>query len=181
MAGGRAAWPAACLVIGVSAGVGCGPKPALGPAPPATAAAVSSGTGVRVTLLWSVPVDLDLYVTDPSLETVYFANPRSQTGGRLEQDVTCESIHSREGTLVERAEWAKASKGRYRVGVDFMEPCGSEIDETQFRVVTEVSGKRQERAARILKGRFEPVVLEFDVPSESGETAPVPNTNRRGS
>jgi hypothetical protein len=171
----------AWVAIAASALAGCRAKPPVALAPPAMAPVASRAAGVRVTLLWSSPVDLDLYVTDPSLETVYFANSRSQTGGRLEQDVTCKGIAGGGGALTERAEWAEASKGRYRVGVDFMEDCGSEIDETEFRVVTEVSGKRRERAAKILKGRFEPVVLEFDVPGESGETAPVPKTNRRGS
>jgi hypothetical protein len=173
----RAIW----MLIAASAVAGCSAKPVAGPAPAAIAPAAVRASGVRVTLLWSSPVDLDLYVTDPSLETVYFANSPSQTGGRLERDVTCKSVGGGAGNLMERAEWAKASKGRYRVGVDFMEDCGSEIDETEFRVVIEASGTRRERAAKVLKGRFQPVVLEFDVPGESGETAPVPKTSRRGS
>jgi hypothetical protein len=170
----------AWVAIAASTLAGCRTKAPVAPTPPAVAPVALQAAGVRVTLLWSSPVDLDLYVTDPSLETVYFANSPSQAGGRLEQDVTCKTVRSR-GTLIERAEWAKAAKGRYRVGVDFMEDCGSEIDETEFRVVTEGSGERLERVAKILKGRFQPVVLEFDVPRESGETSPIPNTNRRGS
>jgi hypothetical protein len=169
------------VAIATSALAGCRARAPVAPAPSTLAPVAVQAAAVSVTLLWASPVDLDLYVTDPSLETVYFANSQSQTGGRLERDVTCNGIGGGGGTRTERAEWAKASKGRYRVGVDFMEDCGSEIDETEFRVVTEVSGKRQERVARILKGRFQPVVVEFDVPSESGETAPVPRTNRRGS
>src|SRR5437660_179716 len=173
----RAIW----VAIAASTVASCRAQPAVTPAPPAMVPVALQAAAVRVTLLWSSPVDLDLYVTDPSLETVYFANSQSQTGGRLEQDVTCKAIRGGGGTLIERAEWAKPSTGRYRVGVDFMEDCGSEIDETEFRVVTEVSGKREERVAKILKGRFQPVVLEFDVPRKSGETPPIPSTNRRGS
>ncbi len=49
------------------------PPPAGPPEPPRP--------GVTVTLRWTAAVDLDLYVTDPALETVYFANPRTASGG----------------------------------------------------------------------------------------------------
>src|SRR5437764_12126764 len=106
------------VVIGVSAVpmVGCRARPAAAPAPPPMTVAGTPTEGVSVALLWSAPVDLDLYVTDPSLETVYFANPRSQSGGRLKQDVTC-TADTRQARL-ESAAWPSPPKGLYRVGVD---------------------------------------------------------------
>src|SRR5437588_148676 len=71
-------------LIGMSALAACRSKPPDPPPPPALPpAAEAPAPGVRVSLVWSTPVDLDLYVTDPSQETVYFANPNAQSGGKL--------------------------------------------------------------------------------------------------
>src|SRR2546425_12587999 len=93
----------AWVAIAASALAGCRAKPPVALAPPAMVPVALQAAAVRVTLLWSSPVDLDLYVTDPSLETVYFANSQSQTGGRLEQDVTCKAIRGGGGTTRRRA------------------------------------------------------------------------------
>jgi hypothetical protein len=148
-------------ILGFLALAGCAPTHPVLPPPPTAPLAAQHGAGVQVSLVWSVPVDLDLYVTDPSLETVYFANPRSQTGGRLQKDVTCDAG---EATRVEQAGWDQPPPGRYRVGVDFIGACKSEIDEAEFRVVVDVGGRLREKTGRLAKERFEPVVLEFDVP-----------------
>ena len=39
-----------------------------------------AGSGVTVQLAFGEEADLDLYVTDPLLETVYFARHESRTG-----------------------------------------------------------------------------------------------------
>ena len=129
--------------------------------PPPARPAAHGGGGVGVSLLWSAPVDLDLYVTDPSLETVYFANPTSQSGGRLWKDVTCDTA---EVSRAEQITWDRPARGRYRVGVDFIDACKTEIEEAEFRIVVEVAGGIREKTGRLVKTRFEPVVLEFEVP-----------------
>lgn len=153
------------VVIVVSALAACRSKPPEPPPAPALpAGAEVPAAAVRVSLVWSTPVDLDLYVTDPSLETVYFANPTSQSGGKLGHDVACSGVSGYEGPWVEDISWSRAPPGRYRVGVDFIQRCSSDQEEASFRVVAEVSGKRQEKTGTVLRERFEPIVLEFDVP-----------------
>jgi uncharacterized protein YfaP (DUF2135 family) len=171
-------------LLGVSVLLGCAAKPSARQLPPAPATAAAPG--VRVLLLWSAPVDLDLYVTDPSLETVYFGNPVSQTGGRLERDVTCETVEGGANgqPLVEEVGWDPPTGGRYRVGVDFIDACGSKTEEAEFRLVTEVWGDRREHTGTVRKARFQPVVIEFDVSQKSSETAhsaPLATIKRRGS
>ena len=152
-------------VIGMSALAACRSKiPEPSPPPPLPAVAQVPAPAVRVSLVWSAPVDLDLYVTDPSQETVYFANPSAQSGGKLGHDVACGGISGHEGPWVEDVSWSRAPPGRYRVGVDFIQRCSSDVEKASFRVVAEVSGKRQEKTGTVLRERFEPVVLEFDVP-----------------
>ncbi|MCH6580260.1 MAG: hypothetical protein IH802_07870, partial [Nitrospinae bacterium] len=41
---------------------------------------------VQVSVVWDAPTDVDLRVTDPSGEQVYFGNLQSQSGGFLDLD-----------------------------------------------------------------------------------------------
>jgi hypothetical protein len=122
-------------------------------------------------LVWSDPVDLDLYVTDPALETVYFANSPSGSEGRLERDTRCEDVAAG-GPRLEVVTWKTARPGRYRVGVDFMDACGSTDETAPFRVRAEGGPEPVEKGGNARLERFEPVVLEFDVPGESGGESP---------
>jgi len=129
-------------------------------APPAPSSE-PAGAGVTVTLRWDAPVDLDLYVTDPVLETVYYANPRSASGGVLEADARC--ARRAPGTQEERVRWTKPPSGRYRVGVDFPEACGGRVDDVAWAMTVDVDGRRQETTGRAHLAERRPAVLEFDV------------------
>ncbi len=115
---------------------------------------------VRVRLVFGESADLDLYVTDPRQETVYFANSPSRGGGRLDHDVRCGEPPPR----VETVEFEAAVPGVYRVGVDFPpETCDRANDPVVFVVVFESYGRRQEKRLSIRPGQFIPVVLEAEV------------------
>ena len=116
---------------------------------------------MTVTLRWTAPVDLDLYVTDPVLETVYFANPSSASGGVLERDARC--AEQQPGEQMERARWTKPPPGRYRVGVDFLETCSGRVTDVSYALTVEVDGRRQEITPRAHRGERQPLVLEFTV------------------
>ena len=153
------------LVVACGALLGCAAKPSPAP-PPAPAAGAPEGE-LRVTLSWSGGVDLDLYVTDPTQETVYFANPRSGSGGKLEHDVGCPPVSNSkaESVSAESIRWEHPPPGKYRVGVDFIDACGSSTGEASFRIAVDVAGTRQERVAKVAKDRFEPVIVEIEVPA----------------
>jgi uncharacterized protein YfaP (DUF2135 family) len=112
---------------------------------------------LAVTLLWTAPVDLDLYVTDPGLETLYFANPRPRSGGVLERDARCADPEP-SGPRIERARWTDPPPGRYRVGVDYPEACGGRAAAVPYRLVVDSAGRRQD-----LTGRAEPLVRDARV------------------
>ncbi len=71
------------------------------------------GTGdVQITLLWEDAPDVDLHVTDPNGEEIWFSNRRSRSGGELDVDDT-----SYDGP--ENVYWPPdgAPRGSYRVDV----------------------------------------------------------------
>jgi hypothetical protein len=131
----------------------------------ATLAAAPSATddGIRVRLAFSAGADLDLYVTDPTFETVYFANSPNRAGGRLEADVRC----SAPGPRIETIRFPAAMPGAYRVGVDFPERCKGGAARAAFAVHIEGAGLEATHEGIIEAGHFIPIVLEVTAPSEA--------------
>ena len=139
------------------AGCASAPAPLTAPVrpPPAPGA-------LRVELVFGAGADLDLYLTDPSQETVYYANsPSRVNGGRLEADLRCEAAAPRVETVV----FTSAPPGRYRVGVDRAETCSGGAAAEPFLVTVEApGGERRELRGEIARGRFLARVLEFTLP-----------------
>lgn len=89
---------------------------------------------LRLELTWKAPVDLDLFVTGPSGETIYFGNKQAKNGDRLIEESNCESLasqpsHSRESVLI-----PVAQNGKYRVSVDFILQCSSSLEEVEGKI-----------------------------------------------
>lgn len=157
----------ACSVLGAVLSTAGPAAAADSPAEPRTDTTTTDA--LRVTLLWAAPVDLDLYVTDPGQETVYFANTPSRSGGRLVEDVTCKSPRTTGDAAREVVAWPSAAAGRYRVGIDFGHRCDHNApNEVGFRVVADHDGRREEKVGRLGFERFDAVVLEIDLGSGAG-------------
>jgi len=128
-------------------------------APPAVV--LPDQPGLTFILAWDAPVDLDLYVTDPTWETVYFGNNPSRSGARLTEDVRCPDVRG-DGPFQEVVRIADPAPGGYRVGVDFMERCRGENEYVSFRVATVFQGAAaQEKSGAIQIERFLPRVAEY--------------------
>ncbi|MEA2624860.1 MAG: hypothetical protein QOD06_905 [Candidatus Binatota bacterium] len=140
------------------------PRPVAPAAPPSDVLRERAEGEVRVVLLWSAPVDLDVFVTDPRQETVYFGNSRSGSGGKLTRDARCPKDPGPAEVRMESVSFRKASPGHYRVGVDFPNPCGTDFEEVECRIVAEVRGQRFEGIAKVKPKDFRYQALEFDVP-----------------
>ncbi len=117
--------------------------------------------GVVVRLKFDDTVDLDLYVTDPLLETVYFARHESRTGGVIAADVRCDSA----GPRVEEIRFPDPWPGRYRVGVDFPARCdgSSTRAPAPYAVSVSANGVVHETHGLVNLKYFEVVVLEFEI------------------
>jgi len=123
----------------------------------AAPSAASSPTDLVVRLAFGAGADLDLYVTGPREETVYFANTPSRIGGHLEADLRCDAPAPRIETVV----FPDAPAGRYRVGVDFPARCDARRDGVPFVVTVRSAHGTREQAGWLEPGVFEPVVLEL--------------------
>ncbi len=130
------------------------------------AALVPADGGVVVRLAFDPAVDLDLYVTDPLQDTVYFARHESRIGGVISADVRCDT----QGPRVEEVRFAKLWPGRYRVGVDFPRRCDGAryAHPAAFAVEVNVNGKTHRTHGLVNLEYFEVEVLSFVV--EEGES-----------
>lgn len=127
--------------------------------------------GVVVRLKFDDTVDLDLYVTDPLLETVYFARHESRTGGVIAADVRCDTP----GPRVEEIRFVQPWPGRYRVGVDFPGRCDGSASPAPapYAVSVSANGVVHETHGLVNLKYFEVVVLEFEVnesPLDQGDS-----------
>ena len=96
-----------------------------------------------VRLAFEAGADLDLYVSDPLDETVYYANTPVRSGGALDADRRCEDAEPR----VETVRFAAPLAGGYRVGVDFQQRCPGGADVAAWAIAIEARGER-----RVLSG-----------------------------
>ena len=121
----------------------------------------SVGTGdVQVTLTWQVDVDLDLYVTEPSGEEIYFGYYPSSSGGELDRDNLCSDM------VIGRPEnifWPQGSapSGTYVVSVNYFGACDTELA-VNYTVRIVVEGVASTYSGTISTGTQE--VTTFEVP-----------------
>ena len=103
---------------------------------------------VQVSVTWDSPTDVDLHVTDPSGEEVYFANKTSASGGTLDLDsnaaCTIDNVNN------ENIVWPSGSapSGTYTVALDYWSDCGE--PETNWVVTIQSAGQ----APQIFSGKF---------------------------
>ena len=101
------------------------------------------GTGdVQVTLRWDTTDDLDLWVTDPSGETIFYSHPASASGGKLDVDANARCNNPIDNP-VENVFWpaGKAPGGHYKVEVAFYARCENQHSTVPFTVRVLVDGK----------------------------------------
>lgn len=122
---------------------------------------------LSVQLAFGANADLDLYVTDPLGEAVYYANTPSEIGGALVEDRRC--VH--DAPRIETVRFtAPLTPGRYRIGVDYPHACTEPVAAVvPFAIRVGGPGAVRARSRGLARYRaFEPIVLEFDVDRAGG-------------
>lgn len=122
-------------------------------APPANA--------VTVRLAFAPEADLDLYVSDPQLETVYYGNTPVRSGGQLTRDFHCKS--QGRDVRVEEIVFAEPLLGRYRIGVDYAHRCERAAGDVAYVIEIHQVGERQEIRGISEPRVFSPIVAEIEV------------------
>jgi hypothetical protein len=110
----------------------------------------TASTGdIQVALSWNTQTDVDLHVVDPRGEEVYWANPTSASGGRLDLDSNAGcSIDNKNN---ENIRWpAPAPVGTYTVRVDYWSNCNV-TGTTTYSVVVNNGG-----SSTVFTGTFAP-------------------------
>jgi len=121
-----------------------------------------------VRLAFPATVDLDLYVTGPALETVYYANTPARSGGRLVRDRRCGDAAGDEGTRIEEIRFDPALPGRYRVGVDYPQACTRGAGVAAFALRAETGGAPRVATGLAQRRVFQPLLMELELPSSPG-------------
>ncbi|MEZ4524908.1 MAG: hypothetical protein R2941_03195 [Desulfobacterales bacterium] len=105
-----------------------------GPCPCSSVPTPSVGTGdLGITLVWhsSVPVDLDLWVTEPNGNVISYDNMTSATGGRLDIDNQCDDYVA---GRPENIFWTNPPTGNYRVEVNWWSYCDTPLTSASYEV-----------------------------------------------
>ena len=115
-----------------------------------TVSVLRLGTGsLQISLSWDDTTDQDLYVTDPSGETISYRNRRSESGGELDRDDT-------NGYGPENIYWTEnAPDGSYSVSVDAF---SSRSTPTTFYVTISTGDDSQSFTGTTVNGSTEDVV-----------------------
>ena len=119
------------------------PPPTPAPTPSPTPTPPVLGTGpIQVTLSWNTIDDLDLYVTDPTQQTVFFNNRIVPSGGRLDVDANADCVAVTQNA-VENVFWASTPpSGTYLIEVILSQRCSqsTSTDPIPFTVTVRKSG-----------------------------------------
>jgi len=83
------------------------------------------GGGIQVTASWRGAPDIDLRITDPSGEEVYFGHRQSASGAQMDMDANGECTPTR--PTAENVRWATQTPptGRYEIKLTAFDLCGA--------------------------------------------------------
>jgi len=124
----------------------------------ALAAAPRAAPGeIVVRLAFEPGADLDLYVSDPLEETVYYGRTPVRSGGALDVDRRCGEAE----TSIETVRFAAPREGLYRVGVDYAERCAGGERVAPWAVSIETHGERRVLRGLATQGTFASRIDEF--------------------
>jgi hypothetical protein len=121
--------------------------------------------GVQITAAWDSGADIDLYVTDPSGDTLYYneQHDRTRGGGYLDQNARGDCRRNQKNPRVENAYWpSPAPEGPYKVELHYFGPCETS-GATRVQLSVAVSGKLLGSYQYTLKPEQRIQALAFDL------------------
>jgi hypothetical protein len=127
-----------------------------------TPGGMGAAFGMEISLNWRADpgVDLDLHVTEPTGETIFYSHQVSATGGTLDWDNKCSNyVNGR----TENVSWATPPVGRHRVEVNCYGGCAAtSATEVPFQVNVKRGGTSQSYLGTAICGAAPQLVTEVD-------------------
>jgi hypothetical protein len=96
------------------------------PVRPITVGDFPANGRIQIELTWDGDADLDLHVTDPYGETLYYFHPNSQSGGTFEDDRECYNNNGQPERVLYND--GNAAAGNYQISIHYFRPCGEARD-----------------------------------------------------
>ncbi len=137
----------------------------------ATPTVSTTDGSLTIQMSFGSEADLDLYVTDPHMETVYFAKSSTRSGGRISKDIQCasgsDSAQSGRGDQheprIEEVRFDAPIPGRYRIGIDYPLKCAGGEQRAAFAVSVMHNGEQIRKSGSVTFENFDVVVMEFEI------------------
>jgi hypothetical protein len=81
---------------------------------------------IQITSAWNTGADIDMYVTDPSGQTISYQNTQSGTGGMLDHDARGNCRRDQPNNHIENVYWnsPQPPSGNYTVELHYWGECG---------------------------------------------------------
>jgi hypothetical protein len=122
-----------------------------GPIKPVTVGDFPSNGEIAIELNWEGSADLDLHVTDPYGETLYYFRPRNHAGGEYLEDREC---HNNSGQSERVAyESGTAASGLYQISIHYFRPCGNARD-VRWNISVTADGRSSSFSGTISPGQY---------------------------
>ncbi|MEQ9462956.1 MAG: hypothetical protein RJQ10_04815 [Haliea sp.] len=128
------------------------------------------GTGVdsslEISLDWrsNPPVDLDIYVTEPGGETIFFDNEVSAAGGSLDWDNQCSNYQD---GRTENVSWTSPPIGSYKIEVDCFDACTTSSATVPFKINVKAGGSTSSYSGQAVCGEDRTFVADFNFQGRS--------------
>lgn len=132
---------------------------------------IAGDDAIVVRLAFGGRTDLDLYVTGPAKETIYFGNATARTGGALERDERCAGDPA--AVRAEIIRFDAPQPGSYRIGVDHPGGCDGSTEAVPFAITIDAAGARRTLRGLAPPRVFTPIVDAFEL-GERAEAAAGP-------
>ena len=100
---------------------------------------------IQITLGWNTGADLDMYVTDPNGETIYYGHNTSSSGGNLDHDARGNCGNGQSNSQIENIYWNQPNPphGTYNVEVHYWSgsACSTSAGPTTLSLAIAVGGQ----------------------------------------
>ena len=121
------------------------------------------GEEVNISLAWDTLDDLDLYVTDPSGETIFHKHRRSSTGGQLDIDAH-ENCSQNVPAPIENISWNSLPlAGVYTIKVRHYSTCGNSNTPVPFTLIIKLKDALEKRITGTVDADHQQYEYQFNV------------------